>query len=129
MLDLISTWGDTSIQVKLEGSYRNQTVFESISKELAERGHRRTWLQCQRKVKSLKAKFKEAKDSNNRSGCGRITCPFYNELDRVLGDKPSCQPLELLDSCHEAGKEEPETQRSGSSLADSLDIDVETGKL
>uniref|UniRef100_A0A8P4KIU3 Myb/SANT-like DNA-binding domain-containing protein n=1 Tax=Dicentrarchus labrax TaxID=13489 RepID=A0A8P4KIU3_DICLA len=86
VLDLISIWGDTSIQAKLEGSYRNQ------------QGHRRTWLQCQRKVKSLKAKFKETNESNNRSGRGRITCPFYNELSRVMGDKPSCQPLELLDS-------------------------------
>ncbi|KAK2855505.1 hypothetical protein Q7C36_007374 [Tachysurus vachellii] len=86
---------------------------------MEERGHRRTWLQCQRKVKSLKAKFKEVNDSNNRSGRARITCPFYNELSRVLADKPSCQPLELLDS-HEAGEEEPETPRSS---ADSLDID------
>ncbi|KAI7803007.1 hypothetical protein IRJ41_001539 [Triplophysa rosa] len=35
---------------------------------MEERGHRRTWLHCQRKVKSLKAKFKEMNDSNNRSG-------------------------------------------------------------
>ncbi|KAK7162454.1 hypothetical protein R3I93_006684 [Phoxinus phoxinus] len=86
---------------------------------MEERGHRRTWLQCQRKVKSFKSKFKEASDSNNR---GRITCPFYNEISRVMGDKPSCQPLELLDS-YEAGEEESETPRSS---ADSLDIDVET---
>ncbi|XP_056116089.1 uncharacterized protein LOC130091953 [Rhinichthys klamathensis goyatoka] len=122
VLDLINIWGDTSIQAKLEGSYRNRSVFEKIAHEMEERGHRRTWLQCQRKVKSLKSKFKEANDSNNRSGRGRITCPFYNEISRVMGDKPSCQPLELLDS-YEAGEEEPETPRSS---ADSLDIDVET---
>ena len=78
-----------------------------------EQGHKRTWMQYQRKVKSLK--FKEANDSNNQSGRGRITCPFYNELSHVVGDKPSCQPLELLDS-YKAGEEEPETPRSLMSL-------------
>ena len=38
------------------------------------------------KVKSLKAKYKEAKDLNQRSGRGRVTCPFYEELERILGD-------------------------------------------
>ena len=47
MLDLISIWEDTLIQAKLEGSYRNRTVFERIAHEMEERGHRRTWLQCQ----------------------------------------------------------------------------------
>lgn len=123
VLDLISIWGDTSIQAKLEGSYRNRSVFENIAHKMGERGHTRTWLQCQRKVKSLKGKFKEANDCNNRSGHGRVTCPFYNEISRVMGDKPSCQPLELLDS-YEAGEEEPKTPRSS---ADSLDVDDEIG--
>ena len=71
---------------------------------MEERGHKRTRLQCQRKLKSLKAKFKEANDSNNRSGRGR-TCPFYNELSRVTGDEPSCQPSEQLDR-YEAGEDD-----------------------
>uniref|UniRef100_A0A3P9CCL3 Myb/SANT-like DNA-binding domain-containing protein n=1 Tax=Maylandia zebra TaxID=106582 RepID=A0A3P9CCL3_9CICH len=107
--ELISIWGDNSIQAKLEGSYRNRAVFECIAKEMIGRGHRRTWLQCQRKVKSLRAKFKEAKDINKRSGRGRVTCPFYDELDRILGDKPSCQPIELIDSSIETAEEEPES--------------------
>ena len=55
--------------------------------------------------------FKEANDSNNQSSRGCITCPFYNELSHVMGDKPSCKPLELLDS-YGAGEEEPETLKS-----------------
>uniref|UniRef100_A0A3P9KWZ3 Myb/SANT-like DNA-binding domain-containing protein n=1 Tax=Oryzias latipes TaxID=8090 RepID=A0A3P9KWZ3_ORYLA len=97
--DLISIWGDRSIQAKLEGSYRNRAVFEEIAREINERGYRRSWLQCQRKIKSLRAKYKEVKDWNKQSGRQRITCPFYEELDRILGDKPSVQPVELLDSC------------------------------
>ncbi len=94
---------------------------------MAKRGNRRTWLQCQMKVKSLKAKFKEAKDSNQRGGRGRITCLFYSELDCVLGDK--LRPLEQLDSFGYAGKEKPETPGSGTTSAGSHDVDGETGKL
>uniref|UniRef100_A0A3P9KH07 Myb/SANT-like DNA-binding domain-containing protein n=1 Tax=Oryzias latipes TaxID=8090 RepID=A0A3P9KH07_ORYLA len=75
---------------------------------MAERGYRRSWLQCQRKIKSLRAKYKEVKDWNKRSGRQHITCPFYKELDRILGYKPSVQPLELLDSWF--GQEEPEEE-------------------
>uniref|UniRef100_A0A3P9INA1 Myb/SANT-like DNA-binding domain-containing protein n=1 Tax=Oryzias latipes TaxID=8090 RepID=A0A3P9INA1_ORYLA len=95
--DLINIWGDRSIQAKLEGPYRNKAVFEEIATEMNERGYRRSRLQCQRKIKSLRAKYKEVKDWNKQSGRQRITCPFYEELDCILGDKPSVQPLELLD--------------------------------
>uniref|UniRef100_A0A3P9JXN6 Myb/SANT-like DNA-binding domain-containing protein n=1 Tax=Oryzias latipes TaxID=8090 RepID=A0A3P9JXN6_ORYLA len=96
--DLINIWGDSSIQAKIQGYYHNRAVFEKISSEMAQRGYRRSWLQCQRKIKSLRAKYKEVKDLNKRSGCKRMTCPFYEELDRILGNKPSVRPLEL-DNC------------------------------
>ncbi|CAI5689075.1 unnamed protein product [Oreochromis niloticus] len=124
--ELISIWGDNSIQAKLEGSYRNRAVFECIAKEMIERGHRRTWLQCQRKIKSLRAKFKEAKDINKRSGRGRVTCPFYDELDGIGGDKPSCQPIELIDSSIETAEEEPESPGASASPAPSLNIEKDT---
>lgn len=63
-----------------------------------EGGYNRTWLQCQRNIKNIKAKYKEAKDHNNRSGQDRITWPFYDTLKQILGDKPSCWALEVLDS-------------------------------
>ena len=53
VLEFLSIWGDTAIQAKLGGSYRNRGVYEMIAKALAERGYKRTWLQCQRKAKSL----------------------------------------------------------------------------
>ena len=63
MLDLISIWVDSSMQAKPWESNRNWPVFEDITKQMAERGHRRTWLQYQLKLKTLKVKFNEAKDS------------------------------------------------------------------
>ncbi len=41
------------------------------------------------------------KDHNNKSGHGRITFPFYDQMDRILGDKPSVTPRNILDSSRE----------------------------
>ena len=38
------------------------------------------------------------KDSNRVSGRGRITCPFYDELDAVLGTRAASTPAVLLES-------------------------------
>ena len=38
------------------------------------------------------------KDGNNVSGGGRLTCPFYEELDAILGHRAaSCPPI-IVDS-------------------------------
>lgn len=82
VLDLVSI----SVQAKDEGSYRNPSVFlkahrnECLNRATEERG-------CSVRVKTLKAKFKDAKDSDQRHSHGRITCLFYSELDGVWGDK------------------------------------------
>ncbi|CAM4569479.1 unnamed protein product [Leuciscus chuanchicus] len=98
---LLTLWGEESVQDKIKGSYRNISVFEDISAAMAEQGYRRSWLQCQRKMKSLKSKYKEVKDHNNRSGNGQITFPFYHQMDIILGDKLSVTPRNVLNSSRE----------------------------
>lgn len=105
---LISLWGEQSVQDKIKGSYRNKSVFEDLSAAMAEQGFKRSWLQCQRKIKSLKSKYKEVKDHNNKSGNGRITFQFYQQMDSILGDKPSVNPINVLDSSREEGSEDTE---------------------
>ncbi|XP_021168890.2 uncharacterized protein LOC110367413 isoform X2 [Fundulus heteroclitus] len=124
--DLIHIWRDSSNQAKLEGSYRKRGIFENIFREMAERAYKHSWIQCQRKIKSLWAKYKEAKDINKRSGHGRVTCPFYEELDSVLGDKPRVQPPYLVDSCFAEEKTEerspgPAANRGSSDSGDTSD--------
>ncbi len=89
---LISIWAEDSVQRKLDDSYRNRPIYEDISREMEGRGYSRSWQQCQRKIKHLKTLFRKAKDSNNESG--RKSFPFYEELDRVLGNRPSFCPGE-----------------------------------
>ena len=38
------------------------------------------------------------KDGNNISGTDRKACPFYNQLDAILGTRPASTPPVLLDS-------------------------------
>lgn len=38
------------------------------------------------------------KDSNNLTGRGRSSCPFYEELDTILGSRAASSPPVLLDS-------------------------------
>lgn len=85
----ISIWSEESVQRKLDDAYRNRAIYEEISKRMEENCYSRTWKQCQRKIKHLKTLFRKAKGCKNKSGRDRINCPFYEELDRVLGDRPS----------------------------------------
>ena len=38
------------------------------------------------------------KDNNDVTGRGRITCPFYDEIDAILGTRAASRPPVLLDS-------------------------------
>lgn len=89
---LIAIWSEGCTQRKLDESYRNRRIYEEISKRTEEKGHRRSWLQCQRKIKHLKLLYRKTKDSNCKSGRDKATCPFYKELDMVLGDRPPFSP-------------------------------------
>lgn len=55
--DFINIWGDDAVQAKLESTYPNYSMFEEIAKEMAEHGHRNTWLQRQRKFKRFHCSF------------------------------------------------------------------------
>ena len=41
---------------------------------------------------------KQAKDANSTSGSGRTTCPFYDEIDNILGTRAASSPSILLDN-------------------------------
>lgn len=44
----------------------------------------------------------QVKDSNRISGRGRISCPFYDEIDAILGTRAASQPPALLESADTA---------------------------
>lgn len=90
-------WSEESTQRKLGDSYHTRRIYEDITKQMAERGYARSWQQCQRKIKHLKVIYRKTKDS----GQERDTCPFYDELDMVLGDRPSFSPGRVVQNQRE----------------------------
>ena len=95
---LLAVWGESNVQVELDGAVRNKAVFENISKKMKELGHNRDWQQCRVKIKNMKKSYRDVKDHNSETGRGRKTCKFYKELDAILGHRPATTPAVLLDT-------------------------------
>ena len=109
------------MQKQLDGVVRNKVVYEKVAVEMGKLGFERNWQQCRIKIKNLTHKyrkvsmvffmlckfmvlfFNKVKDHNDRSGKDRITCPFFEELDAVLGTRASSCPVVLLESNLTAG--------------------------
>ena len=98
---LISVWAEANIQQQLDGAVRNKSVFEEISKRLRQAGIEKDWQQCRAKVKNLKSLYKKVKDSNGRSGRGRNSCHFFDDLDAILGSRPATQPPIVVESLND----------------------------
>lgn len=79
---LVQLWCDK--HTRLESTHARQ-VWEEIAKEIS-KIRKVNSTQCQRKMKYLKDRYKEAKDHNrNQTGGDRKTSPFYEDIDSVLG--------------------------------------------
>nr|KAG5711422.1 hypothetical protein BaRGS_025849 [Batillaria attramentaria] len=53
---------------------------------------------CRNKMKKLQTKYYEASDRNKKSGSGRNSFPFYDQMAPFMKDKPSVNPGRLLAS-------------------------------
>ena len=93
----VEIWTDEEIQRQLSIMGRKQNIRESIAAKLNGNGCKRTASQGKTKLHNLKLKYKEAKLLNNTSGQSRNTCLFFEELDAVLGIKPSTAPKLILE--------------------------------
>ncbi|KAM0725435.1 hypothetical protein ACS0PU_008921 [Formica fusca] len=56
-------------------------------------GHNVTLLQVENKYKSLERSYKNMITNNNKTGRGRISCPYETELNELMGHKHNIQPL------------------------------------
>ncbi|KAJ7381360.1 hypothetical protein OS493_001488 [Desmophyllum pertusum] len=79
---LVQLWCERHTRL---GSKNARKVWEEIAAAVSQ-DRLITSAQCQRKIKYLKDRYKEAKHHNrNQTGGDRKTSPFYDELDSVLG--------------------------------------------
>uniref|UniRef100_A0AAY5KY12 Myb/SANT-like DNA-binding domain-containing protein n=1 Tax=Esox lucius TaxID=8010 RepID=A0AAY5KY12_ESOLU len=83
---LIAIWSKKEILQKLKQSYRKRNVYSEISKLLNNYGFKRTWKQCQRKIRDMKYSYRRA--LRNPSSSGSVTCSFYSELHTLLSTMP-----------------------------------------
>ena len=42
---------------------------------------------CKAKIRTLKDAYKKAKSNNVKTGAAPMACPFYNDIDEILGTK------------------------------------------
>ncbi|XP_055732186.1 uncharacterized protein LOC129819706 [Salvelinus fontinalis] len=81
---LISVWSNEQILLKMEQTYRNKHVYSEISERLKDLGVKRTWKQCQNKMKALKWRYRETL----RNPSSSRPCPFFSELHEFLAAMP-----------------------------------------
>ena len=114
----LDIWMTQEIQSKLDGTVRNNAVFNLISESMAKEGYDRTSKEIKNKMKNVKRIYKKVSDHNKRSGVQRKELQFQDKLDIILGDRPSSAPVATFVSMPEAedGDEDDE---------DMLEVDVE----
>nr|XP_060616447.1 uncharacterized protein LOC132766103 [Anolis sagrei ordinatus] len=108
VLDLLEIWGEQRIQQVLQSSHRNIDTFQVIANEMAKKGHERTPQECRTKTKTLRRDYKKVKE-NNLAGKEPMTCPFYDELDRIFETPPPPPPERMPNFIYqeEAGGDNP----------------------
>ncbi|XP_060752312.1 zinc finger protein with KRAB and SCAN domains 2-like isoform X3 [Tachysurus vachellii] len=84
---LIGIWSEDGVQRELEGTVRNQKVFQKISQRMWELGYNRSPDRCRVKIKKLKQDYRRLKEYNKRNGMNPKTNQWYEALDAVLGHR------------------------------------------
>uniref|UniRef100_A0A673ZND5 Myb/SANT-like DNA-binding domain-containing protein n=1 Tax=Salmo trutta TaxID=8032 RepID=A0A673ZND5_SALTR len=98
---LISVWSNEQILQKMEQTYRNKHVYSEISERLKDLGVKRTWKQCQNKMKALKWRYRETL----RNPSSSRPCPFFSELHEFLAAMPDMPESKETDDEEDNGKQ------------------------
>ncbi|XP_066298241.1 uncharacterized protein [Branchiostoma lanceolatum] len=117
---LLEIWGEKSIQDDLRTTKHNRGIYEGIRARMAAFGYNRTAMQIHDKCKNLSTDYRRAK-RQGVSCTSRRLLKFYNELDRILGQRPetSTSPAErqgekTVESATSAEEDQPEDYSHGS---------------
>ena len=76
-----------------------------IKLKFDKQGPTKTIKQCKAKLRTLKDAYKKAKDFNENTGTAPMTCPFYNDIDGILGTRdivklPGVREVEVNEDDH-----------------------------
>ena len=95
---LISLCGEEEVQVKLQECRKNRSIYEDVATEMKAAGCERSYVQCRDKIKKLKVEYKKVKDKKKKTGEETPKWEFFEDMDRILGDRPSTEPPLVHDS-------------------------------
>lgn len=76
-------------------SQPQKTIWKRICENINEVGYNVIPDQCCSKWKSLKRKYKQIKDNNNRSGAANQQWVYFHRIDDMLKTKPEIAPISL----------------------------------
>ncbi|XP_041759033.2 zinc finger protein 252 [Coregonus clupeaformis] len=115
---LISIWSNKQVLQMMEQSYRKKHAYSEVSERLKNLGIKRTWKQCQSKIKHMKHSYRQV--LRNPSSSGRATCPFFSELHKFLATMPD------MPESNETGKvSDGEVMSSDQDEGPSVDVELE----
>ncbi|XP_013874664.1 trihelix transcription factor GT-3a, partial [Austrofundulus limnaeus] len=100
-LCLLDIWTDEHITNLLEKTHKNAVVFSMFSEKMKERGFKRSPEQCRIKVKKLRQSYQKARDALDKSGSSgeeKDKCPWFGELDKILGTRPTVCPVDIIET-------------------------------
>ncbi|XP_078018273.1 uncharacterized protein LOC144458762 [Epinephelus lanceolatus] len=114
---ILQIWADDRIKAELERTHRNTETFQLFAERMREGGYERTAEQCHRKLKKLRQAYNKARDAIRKTGASsneKDKCPFYDQLDGILGTRPTSSPVRVMESTPAAGATPSADTSSGS---------------
>lgn len=128
---MIDIWGEPRHQRQFEQMVHNHTVWESIYNALVLRcpsvRELGDWSKCKDRLDYLRKKYREVIKHNKKSGADPITCPFYEELDAVLGCRPMNNPGQnRMDNGGSSDDEESDCGSSENTTTQNSSVEVDT---
>ncbi|XP_075772103.1 uncharacterized protein LOC142824234 [Pelodiscus sinensis] len=116
---LLELWGEEEALQALKSRRRNADIYGRMAETLAQKGHYpRTQDQVRSKVKELRQGYVKAREDSSRSGAAPHSCPYYTELDQILGGGEARTPRRLVqsglvDPVVDAPEQDPEQSGDG----------------
>ena len=91
---LLEKWGDENVQLRLKSCTRKKPIWQEIGDFLMACGYEdRDGEACKTRLHTLVTAYRQYKDELNktRDATPSKKPPFFDELDKILSDKPSTQ--------------------------------------
>ncbi|KAJ8375708.1 hypothetical protein SKAU_G00062880 [Synaphobranchus kaupii] len=95
----------------------NHSVWEAILQEVSRRYPSvkeafGDWTKCRERIEYLKRKYRDCVKHNRRSGSDPMQCPYFEEMDAVLGCRPMTDPGDNhMDNLSSEDEHQPEGGR------------------